>query len=333
MALLPNPSRRFLHLVLLFALGIAGVSASQSAVIELYPAVNSTTEPFPPSDKRCTSSFPSTSIDLKTDTCLHGDYYVNRNLKITSAPKCADDSKPVLLYYSTNDCTDPYIFRDNGASSDVTGKCLFDYGTSPWSLIYRCGDWTEQGADDYQSAKPPSPSSTSSLVAASIVSEFPTPSPTNAKAGWVTTYSNSGCERKDGTRLQSVVAVDELCLPLDRSMVIDQTPVCNNGTRALLAMYKEAKCYPGNPSANVLKVIKDSMIDKCLETEDYASMLFWCSGQPGLDPTRPGPGKDNSLAIGFGVGLGLPLALIFTVGLWFFLDKRAGRKLKVCRVL
>lgn len=103
-------------------------------------------------------TFPSAPLNLETETCLSGNYYLYHNLLVDEYAVCKDGSLPVLMYYSRSGCVGLPSFTTAGMDLDeVEGTCMAKNPSKYWSLIFRCGEGMEvqEGGEKYFDAVPP----------------------------------------------------------------------------------------------------------------------------------------------------------------------------------
>lgn len=83
-------------------------------------------------------------IDVPLGVCLSGEYYAQNNFKVVELAQCADGSPPTMAFYQNRGCTgSPHKIVQSAETGETTGRCLWSTKEVPvpsyyWSLIYDC---------------------------------------------------------------------------------------------------------------------------------------------------------------------------------------------------
>ncbi|MCJ1441043.1 MAG: hypothetical protein MMC23_001529 [Stictis urceolatum] len=140
----------------------------------------------------------------------------------------------------------------------------------------------------------------------------PTPDAPKGKSGGVFfMYPKADCKIDRG-RPFLIRPIDK-CFNIEESLSLKTPARCANGTNAQIAKFAGKKCT--NPLKDPLMEVESSLVGKCMNTHEVASMAFWCDGVPGIDLTENqgkhcGSGKKHGMGIGIGFGVVFVFALI-----------------------
>jgi hypothetical protein len=231
------------------------------------------------------------TITLATETCLTGNYYPSKNIKILEDPVCDDGSAPFLTYYQQSGCEGKAHYTTDLAKNSLAQSCLWSgYAPEEWSMIFRCRSEraSAEGASTYQTATPPPPPPTLPHTGLSTKADSPsTIHVEKSSDALVLSHLSPGCTGYTigGNKPYNLKADKQCATTPGYGIQIQKPAVCANGTRAKWARYEDDKCGHGHfPAKYGLMDIRDADIGKCLSTGPVSSptkvrsIAFWCDG-------------------------------------------------------
>ncbi|KAH7159533.1 hypothetical protein B0J13DRAFT_108950 [Dactylonectria estremocensis] len=261
---------------------IPAENEGRAARIALYPASRTYPDDLRDMGKplsACSERDKTEEIQLATDVCLSGEYYMRDNVKVLETPSCADGSTPTLMFYQHRHCTgSPHrvMYNVEGA----TGHCLWSEQDVPiasyyWSLIYRCNADAE-GAVEHQEAVPALLYQNVAGASGSVRYHHGTTFPCHsdfANRTHSTTLKTGNCEWRFSSWLLETI---EIVAPA----------VCSNGTRAQLALYQDIGKYGLDYMCNDGQITLENAI---VDVDDW--MLNTCISMNGLRLLSGGLGR------------------------------------------
>lgn len=224
----------------------------------------------------CGATRPSTTVDLPTDTCLWGDYFLVNNFQITQFPHCPGGRAAVAFFYEGTSCTGNPTFRtdqsENGSPRQIINRCLFGSSPKLWSLVFRCANLNSQSIakGKFRKAVPPS-------------YETSRANKPTAQGGVLTPYDSTDCtiyRPKQPTFLDA-----DVCLSVREgyrlgSLHITQPVICGNGKAALAKAYEDDKCETTTAflGSDIWTGDYYASLDKKCHTTTARSISFPCAG-------------------------------------------------------
>jgi hypothetical protein len=239
----------------------------------------------------CSEDDPTTIIELATEVCLSGDYYLQNNFKLTELPICHDGAVPRMMFYPRRKCVGDPDFVDMASESrEIPNGCAWQDWMIPnpsyyWSLIFRCGP-EHSGAAKHVQAVPPA-----------VIPEVKGPT-----AGRMKFYTGRDCatawdRHSNGEELQPGSCRWPIGSLAINAVQIIQPPLCSNGARARLARFEDTGEDNATHHCSDEKLtfgdglidINDEDINTCIEMRDLGrtdgsernanGVMFYCDGK------------------------------------------------------